>query len=1385
MKIILTVHQFLPEHTTGTELITYYLACEMRKRGHEVLIVTGSVKPGDGGLCVDTYSYDDFTIHCVRHVRDWRTGAGACEGGGGHPRGGFRLEYDDAAVGGWFRDFLRNEKPDLVHCIHLSRLSAAVIDACAACATPCFFTATDFWAVCPYILLRLPDGSLCAGPQAGAANCVRHVQAEMDAGRICASLFTPPPGPPGNARQCGQQPEASEGLALPELRARAAFLRQRFGKIARVLVPSQMMRATLIANGFDAAAIRYVPYGIPVEQIERGADKGRPGPLRVGYMGQIAEHKGCHVLAQAANLLPDVPLRVRFHGDFGQNPEYAARLRGLFQGGEAVGGDRRMEAAGAFAHRDVSAVLGEMDVLVCPSLWYENTPLVIYEALAAGVPVVATDLPGMAEAIKPEVNGLLFPMGDAAALAAVLRRLAGDRALVARLSAHTQPPLSAAQHAARVEEIYREALGAAGDPRYAAAQSRGLHYTIETPLHAPVEVGRGTSFILEGWAFSRAHRIRRLEVELGSGEQRRRIPVIERGNARKDVLQQYDSGLDDRQRTEILLSGFWVPLPLEPAAEERAECFRLAAHLDNGDILRSPRHWLRLKGSGKDALRSPPRAVALSAQPRVCICMAAYNPTEAMFRRQIESIRAQDYENWICLIQDDWSSGASRAGMERVLAGDRRFVLERNERNLGFYGNFERVLRRVPADCQLVGLADQDDHWYPDKLSRLVAAFDSDDVTLAYSDMRIVDDAGRVVSDTYWTTRANNYDNFEALFFANTITGAASLFRAALLPRILPFPERHGMMYHDWWIAVVALAVGRIAYIDAPLYDYFQHDGNVIGWSSGKDRVIKIGEFIRSEAYRRELAQVALHVYNTGCKALAACIQMLPMRVPDSPRQAELRRLAALSAHPLRTLAAQRVRVALLGRVSGNREANLLMAHTLRRMLNGYFAAKMRRTGPAHATVEDGISRQGTAEPTTAPARLLPVGDLERRRTPLTLKAGAGEPVRINMLLGAIDFRHFFGGYIGVFHLARRLARGGAKVRLVTIDDCANEPAAWRGAIGSYSGLEDIFDLVEVELRADRGRPLPVSPRDRWIATSCWSAWLADAAARELGRAPFVFMIQEYEPFFVPHGAYYALSHAAYGLKHFALFSTELLREFFRAERFGVYAESIAAGEARSIAFHNAVLSFDVRAENLRRRTHGEKRKFLFYCRPEAHAQRNLFELGVLALRRAVAQGALDPAVWEFFGVGTTGDSFVIPLGADGGGRKAQLVALPKMSLDDYAAHLPDFDLGMSLMYTPHPSLVPLEMAAAGLVTVTNSYANKTAAALRAISRNLEVGEPTIEGLAAALGRASARVDDIADRVAASHINWPTSWDEALNPALMERLLRELGTPGVATPIGP
>ena len=159
-----------------------------------------------------------------------------------------------------------------------------------------------------------------------------------------------------------------------------------------------------------------------------------------------------------------------------------------------------------------------------------------------------------------------------------------------------------------------------------------------------------------------------------------------------------------------------------------------------------------------------------------------------------------------------------------------------------------------------------------------------------------------------------------------------------------------------------------------------------------------------------------------------------------------------------------------------------------------------------------------------------------------------------------------------------------------------------------------------------------------------------------------------------------------------------------------------------------------------------------------------MFELGILALGRAVFDGVLGPD-WELHGVGTVETGEPIDLG-----EGVVLEMLPRRGQEGYAELLRAHDVGLALMYTPHPSLVPIEMASAGMLTVTNSFENKTADAMAAISSNLIAVEPSVEGVCAGLREAAAGVDDFGRRARGSDVRWSRDWDDSFDDELMERV---------------
>jgi glycosyltransferase involved in cell wall biosynthesis len=894
-----------------------------------------------------------------------------------------------------------------------------------------------------------------------------------------------------------------------------------------------------------------------------------------------------------------------------------------------------------------------------------------------------------------------------------------------------------------------------------------LQVNLDAPLPTELGVGAGTALFLHGTCFDAEHAIRSLEFVVNGEAQ----PVSAHGMPRLDYFREQHPRLDpfatcatdvdpDAPRDPLLhsyRSGFWGIARVGPASAGATLELQMRASLDDGAA--------QTVTLGAVRVAEPPEPLELafpgpSDRARIAISMATYEPSLELFRRQLDSIRHQTHRNWVCVISDDCSRPERFAAIRELVGDDPRFAISRSPRRLGFYGNFERALALAPRESEYVALADQDDYWYPDKLEALLGAIDR--AQLVYSDARIIGRGGELISASYWERRRNNHTDLLSLLIANSVTGAASLLRRELLYYALPFPPRQFAHYHDHWLALTALLTGGIEFVDRPLYDYVQHGQAALGHAAAT-RVFTLRERARKlRSNQRERVRFYRATYFRDVQRLAAFATILQMRCGDRASRSQrrtLKRFLALDEtwSPLVKLAWRAARE-LTGRPETlGAEWTLLRALLWKRALSASARDRPTRRLRLDAVPPTDLAPRGQRRALGEAGSLALAGKIE----PLELAVSDDAPTRINLLIPTIDLEHLFGGYIAKFNLALRLAGTGARVRLVAVDPVGRLPADWTTRIESYGGLRGLFDRVEVEFGRDTGS-LEVSPRDSFIATTWWTAHIAARASEELGRRGFVYLIQEFEPLTFAMGSHAALANQSYGFEHFALFSSELLRDYFRLHGIGVYAAGRDAGEGRSESFENAITAIPPpTAGELRGR---RSRRLLFYARPEPHAARNMFELGILALGRALEEGAFRSG-WELRGIGALARRAQIDLGGD-----VELELEPRKSQFEYGRLLGEHDVGLAMMYTPHPSMVPIEMAAAGLLTVTNTFENKTPEALRAISPNLIGADPSIDAVASALIEAAAAVDDVERRVRGSAVDWSRDWRDSFDDGRLTKI---------------
>jgi glycosyltransferase involved in cell wall biosynthesis len=237
-------------------------------------------------------------------------------------------------------------------------------------------------------------------------------------------------------------------ITATAMEARLQAARQVFEQVDLFVAPSPSIAREFEMLGVPGARIRVSGYGIsPTRRVPRPLSRG---PLRLGFVGTLVWHKGVHALIDAVRELPAESFELKIFGSPEVFPDYVALLH-------ARAGDGPVRWMGAFDHDALPEIYTQMDVLVVPSLWLENSPLVIHEALAAGVPVVGPRLGGIADLIVHEGNGLLYDPQEPGSLTAALRRLHGDRVLLERLAEAVRngpPAKSIAVDASEWDAVY-------------------------------------------------------------------------------------------------------------------------------------------------------------------------------------------------------------------------------------------------------------------------------------------------------------------------------------------------------------------------------------------------------------------------------------------------------------------------------------------------------------------------------------------------------------------------------------------------------------------------------------------------------------------------------------------------------------------------------------------------------------------------------------------------------------------------------------------------------------------------------------------------------------------------------------------------------------------
>jgi hypothetical protein len=355
----------------------------------------------------------------------------------------------------------------------------------------------------------------------------------------------------------------------------------------------------------------------------------------------------------------------------------------------------------------------------------------------------------------------------------------------------------------------------------------------------------------------------------------------------------------------------------------------------------------------------------------------------------------------------------------------------------------------------------------------------------------------------------------------------------------------------------------------------------------------------------------------------------------------------------------------------------------------------------------------------------------------------------LNVLIPGMATKSMSGGPNTAINLTYRLAQYGIPIRYISTDggiDQNLEPI-WQH-FSSLTGLKGRCPRVEIVSGSNPACKVAIGTNDVFFGTAWWTVQMIKHALPLTRNKKFIYLIQEFEPGLYPWSTEYALALETYGLNFHAIINESLLAEHLCRNAVGRFAEAQFMGQC--VVFEPAV-----DAERFRPEPHfdpNRKKKLLFYARPKA--PRNLYEVGLLALKKAVERGIFPAAEWDFFSIGESGAQVDL-------GHGVVLQPHPWLDYEGYSELLRTSDIGLSLMLSPHTSYPPLEMAASGMIVVTNLFGVKTETRLRQVSANILPVHPTLGSIVEGLVAASNRVCDYSLRVANSKIHQPRSWDES------------------------
>jgi glycosyltransferase involved in cell wall biosynthesis len=416
MKILFAVHQFFPNHYTGTERLVLNLGKQMQKMGHRVKVVTYAITETEGftekhGALFRKYSYQGVPVIAVRHKI-------------ANPSL-VSFSIFDTSLSGIMDEILSEEQFDILHVCHPMRIGE-IIKSAHTKGIPIILTLTDFWLICPRGIAITQNGVLCEGSDDGK-NCLKECY--------------------------------SGDFWKNKILERFQQTTELFKYISCVVSATRFMKMMFENRNFYQD-IHLIRFGKDFKNIQKNDKKySRDSVVTIGYLSSLNPHKGAHLLLEAFMQVNPQNVRIKVYGDTSSDPEYFTILKKISKGHPHI------EFCGKYAYEEMSQIFEKIDIIAVPSIWWENSPLVLLRAMAHKVPAIVSDLGGLTEIVKDGVNGFTFTVGYTDSLAdnsknisAVIRKISENPEILNDLKANIQTPPRIEEEAFEYEKLFRTHL---------------------------------------------------------------------------------------------------------------------------------------------------------------------------------------------------------------------------------------------------------------------------------------------------------------------------------------------------------------------------------------------------------------------------------------------------------------------------------------------------------------------------------------------------------------------------------------------------------------------------------------------------------------------------------------------------------------------------------------------------------------------------------------------------------------------------------------------------------------------------------------------------------------------------------------------------------------